>query len=182
MSKHHPLADGPPFGDSYVKMLWEDAAETVRFLDQGWRRPVRHNRRIERIALRSASHLVGICAGATDPEKVPHVLPVSPHDAPPTVRYEFETAVRAVPHNFPLTVGEAALLNRPPTGTDDDWLERVEVPYQSLLERWHGWLWPEEAGQDLPQGDYGEASLLAVAASRIVEHAPTILSWYQRGR
>jgi hypothetical protein len=181
VSEHHPLAAGPPFGDSYVSMLWEDADETVRFLDKSWQRPVRHNRKIERIALRSASHLVGICERAIDPEHQPHVLPISPHDAPPAVRYEFETAIRAVPQNFPLTVTEAGLLNRPPTGTNNEWLSRVETPHELLLERWHTWLWPEEAGHDLPQGDHGEASLLSVAASRIAEHAPTILSWYRQG-
>ncbi len=172
------------FGEDRLLNLGYLAARTERYLHQSWERPVRHNRKIERTALWYAVHLESVCERVSDdPDLQPRILPLPPSDAtPPEVRYEFEAAVRAIPPLFPLDRQEIKQILTPTWESVDEWVGPAEERHAPLLERWHAWLWAEEGSEQAhPQGDHGESSVLAIAASRIAEHVPTILSWYRGG-
>lgn len=154
---------------TYSRM--QDAASmVVEQLSAAWKRPVRHNKQIERAALWHALDIIGDCDDLLS--SAGHSAYAGPTTGGPTDRYIAEAAIRTLPVGFPLTQRERDILSR-----NKDLRNNLEFEHGigdtalgqlALLERWHDWLWtvpigPSE-GKASPNAD---AELFAVGCANL---------------
>jgi hypothetical protein len=151
----------------------EGAATTLR---ESWKRPVRHNKKIERLALWHTVSLEHQCEQAQEPDSVIR-LPLQPNDCGPEARYEIESAVRMIPRVVPYLDLDLHRLRADTGETSEDWGEDMAERNPSLVARWHRWLWANDPHQPYAEGEHGQASVLAVAASRLAANIPDALGW-----
>jgi hypothetical protein len=153
-------------------------------LEDAWQRPVRHNRKIERMALWNVLETGEHCMRIRDSER--HLIRPALGDV--ETRYDLEASIRTVPELLPFTESERYKLRTMP---DDPRGRNVELlrfhramghedgPYSiehgppELLDRWHQWLWvkgdlsvrgesPNPDAQVLSEGCYRLAGSLAI--------------------
>jgi hypothetical protein len=152
---------------SYQVMSLTAGAAAVH-MHQSWRRPVRHNRQIERAALWNCLRLDLGCAAI-----IRHGLGASDGlGLEPIDRYQLHAAAYIVHHNLPYGEEERAEL------LPGDSLGQFEFPDEprpggreiTLVERWHGWLWeqPEPSGKT-PAVPSAVGVMVAEACSRIAD-------------
>lgn len=126
---------------TYTRMQTH-AGEVVRQLGYAWKRPVRHNRRIERAALWYTLHVARDCDRILDPAGTPdYVQPVT-GDA--LARYDTEAAIRTIPETLPLTRREREILSGNQDRRNFEFehgIGNVALGQLALVERWHEWLW-----------------------------------------
>jgi hypothetical protein len=160
----------------WAQMLF--AAEgAARNLQESWKRPVRHNKKLERLALWHTVNLELDCENALSLDASPPVLPLSASDGPPEVRYDVDAAIRLVPRLIPFTDFDRARLRALPDRSFDDWGEAMAEREPGLIAGWHRWLWANSPNEPYLAGDYGKASELAVAASQLANGVNVILGW-----
>jgi hypothetical protein len=150
------------------------AGGSAQYLYESWQRPVRHNKKLERLALWHTVNLELECESALSFDTSPPLVPFTDDVGPPEVRYDVETAIRLMPRLFPFFMSsDLARLRALPDRSFDDWGEAMAEREPELVASWHAWLWPD----DYPPGDHGRASELAVAASRLADGLKVVLGW-----
>jgi hypothetical protein len=151
----------------YVRLMTFSEQVAMR-LDEAWKRPVRHNRQIERAALWYTLHVAGDCDRLLDPnDRRPYLRPTK-GDA--TARYEAEAAIRTIPDTTPFTHQERQILSGNMDRSNFQFEHGIgdsALGQLALVERWHDWLWTlpdRSARQATPSID---AEVLAVASDRL---------------
>jgi len=113
------------------------------------KRPVRHNRKIERGALWHILSLDEDCTTILDQSSALGEL-VRPTTGPIESRYEAEAAMRTIPQLVPFVPQESKLL-RASHNLDNFRFEHgigdVARGQLALFERWHEWLWTMDGSQ-----------------------------------
>jgi hypothetical protein len=164
-----------------VEHFWAQmhfAARGAAFnLYESWERPVRHNKKLERLALWHTVNLELDCESALRFDASPPVLPLKPADGAPEVRYEVEAAIQIVPRLLPFTDFDRPRLRALPDRSFDDWGKAMAEREPDLVASWHRWLWANNPREPYPAGDHGKASELAVAASQLANGVNAILGW-----
>jgi hypothetical protein len=143
-----------------VSLLRYAAQSTVRYLSESWKRPVRHNRKLECLALWHTAHLELFSTEALAANPSAPLAGLGPEPVEDEVRYEIEAALRSVAPNVPFTHYEAGYLATPTWAESD--AETATIVAQrnpELTSRWHGWLWEDQ-----------QARVLAIAATRLDEN------------
>lgn len=160
----------------WAQMLFaaEGSAHNLR---ESWKRPVRHNKKLERLALWHTVNLELDCESALRFDASPPVLPLKPSDGSPEVRYEVEAAIQMVPRLIPFMDFDRARLRALPDRSFEDWGEAMAEREPGLVAKWHCWLWADSPREPYPTGDHGKASELAVAASQLSNGVNVILGW-----
>ncbi|HTW43108.1 MAG TPA: hypothetical protein VMD79_12405 [Solirubrobacteraceae bacterium] len=146
-------------------LLMLGAGEALSSMQEVWRRPVRHNMRIEQDALTDTTHVLQDCRLLIAQEGGAQVR--MSHD--PHQRYEVEAAIRTIPALVPFTAEECRNLRENETRVVEHDMYVIEYPrqYQYLVERWHKWLWsPKEPGSRA-QSPNPDAELLAYSYERL---------------
>lgn len=166
---------GAPLFKPSVEMFWEEsrgyAAGAAWSLQESWKRPVRHNRRLERLALWYTVKLDENCAMAVNPDA--RVFPLTATAFDPEARYEVTAALREIPRLVPFALGRDRL--RQPIGYQlETWGKEMAVREPSLVDDWREWLWTSPRAPVDPE-DHGDASVLAIACSRFAEVLPRAL-------
>jgi hypothetical protein len=142
-SKNMSLSSESRHGISvYMRMQW-NAAEATGHLASASKRPVRHNRRIERAALWYVLSLDDDCARIVDPIGPWHKL-VRPKTGEIESRYEAEAAIRTIPHLVPFSPWESKKLRASQNLSNfqfEHYVGDIACEYSLLFERWHDWLW-----------------------------------------
>jgi hypothetical protein len=160
------------------------AASLLRHLREAWKRPVRHNRQIERAALWYVLDIADDCERLLDPATNGEYLRPNHGDA--TARYDAEAAIRTIPSISPFTKGERGSLDG-----NQDWsnyqfehgIGDVALGQLALVERWHEWLWtPPDSPTERRASPSPDAELLEAACSRlslglIAVMEPTEAAW-----
>jgi hypothetical protein len=132
------------------------------------KRPVRHNRGIERAALWHVLELDQQCMSVLDAYGQLDPDLVRPQTGSAESRYEAEAAIRTIPSLSPFTRPETAILSRSLNlrnfefehGIGDLTLGRL-----ALRERWHEWLW--DNGPERAQERSSESQVLELACGRL---------------
>jgi hypothetical protein len=151
-------------------LLESNAAGAVEQMNNAWHRPVRHNRKIERLALTRTVNTEKYCRHivATN-AKESFVTPPLPD---PAKRYDIEAAIRTIPDLIPFTWRECELIRGTKKdeagyygGIDDD--PSNERP--ELLSRWHEWLWTPKSPGERAAVPNPEAEVLAIGYACLAE-------------
>lgn len=155
--------------------MWMGASQTVRHLNEAFKRPVRHNDRIERAALWCSLMLDKECARAL---RVSHREYLGPGGVGAVTRYELEGAIHVVHASLAFEDAEREMLRATNMlgdyefASDDLWHREP-----ALLDRWHGWLWLDGThGRNAITDDHGSASVLAEGCNRLARVLPAIIS------
>jgi hypothetical protein len=161
-----------PDVQSFWQLSRSYAAGVSWSLDESWKRPVRHNRKLERLALWYTVSLDKNLEYALDAGS--RVFPLSVA-FDPDARYEITAAVHEIPRLVPFAAERSNL--RQPIGSHfDAWGEEISDREPQLVGRWHEWVW-ETSGTAADTQDHGDASVLAVACTRLAEVLPKALGW-----
>jgi hypothetical protein len=162
----------PPPGYHLYSRLWTGAAGTYNGLNEAWKRPKRHNRRVERAALWYALELGENCAEvAATPEAWSLLRDLSP-EADVEERYEVQAAVHAIRHNLPFTPQEREALNETRSVRSDFLFEsdRIGAREPALVEEWHRWVWANERQRPRTRKEaLGASAILAEGCSRLTQ-------------
>ncbi|HEY5193097.1 MAG TPA: hypothetical protein VIJ39_04380 [Solirubrobacteraceae bacterium] len=153
------------------------AIGTTKYLHESWKRPKRHNKRLERQALSFTIALEERCAMTLAPSGSSLLL--LPADT--TTQYEFQAAVRTVHAIIPFTRSERDVLLSKQSGNGV--LEHPDgtVVEPELVDRWHEWLWMDRDG--VPQNStetLGASAILGESAARLSTSLVQILGWDQQ--
>ncbi len=152
-----------------------EAASASRLLREAGKRPKRHNKGIERAALRSALDLERDCRKALAPAGASLLLPPAT-DA--ETRYELQAGIRAVHATLPFTLAERDALRPADASTNPRFEDKQAIAETTLVERWHEWLWMDADGR--PQTSVealGASAILAEGCARLSHVLPKILGW-----
>lgn len=154
--------------------MQSDATQADRHLREAWRRPVRHNKALERAALWHAVALSQDCVEMLDS---PQVVTLSPKCGVQT-RYEIQAGMRTARDVLPFTPLEIAAFR--PTEMIRNFrfesLDAEPAPPKHLLDRWHEWVWLDERGVSQRRVEaLGESAILAEACSRLSDGLAEIL-------
>lgn len=132
------------------------------------KRPVRHNRKIERGALWHILSLDEDCTTILDPSSALSEL-VRPTTGSIESRYEAEAAMRTIPQLVPFAPQESKLL-RTSHNLDNFRFEYgigdVTLGQLALFEHWHDWLWVAD-GSEPTQSRSPESRMLEASCSRL---------------
>jgi hypothetical protein len=159
----------------FYSLLAMDAGSAAFNLYEAWERPVRHNKKIERLALWHTVRLDEECERASsDMRLLPH-LTFSPSNAMLETRYDIQAAIATVPQLVPFTGSERNRLRVPTQKTFEDWGEDMSARESELVDRWHVWLWLENSRTRDPDADRGNASALALAARGLADGLRSVL-------
>ncbi|MGE5281079.1 MAG: hypothetical protein ACM3N0_01925 [Chloroflexota bacterium] len=177
-SEHDPdnASRLPPQVEQFLGAMEIVARGTAANLQESWRRPVRHNKKIERLALWHTVMLGETCERAIDPEHHSLVVTLSPTQAEPETRYEIQAAARMIPGLVPFSRLDQAKLRADTGKYFDKWGEDMAVREPVLVANWHSWLWSNDPIAPYPDNEHGRASLLAIAASRLADNLHAVLS------
>lgn len=157
--------------NAYMR-LRQAAAHTYHNVTESWKRPKRHNRKIERAALFWSLQLDDECVTIANR----HIALPRPDTADVATRYEVQAGIRTVRAILPFTSRERATMPgrteiwRNPEFEADDPSMGLPLPDHRLVERWHQWLWMDENGK--PQTSVtalGQSAILAEASGRLSE-------------
>lgn len=144
-------------------------------LNQAWRRPVRHNQKLERQVLWAALNITQRLDGVLHSNNPTRYLR-SPHVDVDT-GYEFESALRIIPELLPLTEDESRSL-----WINTDFKRNImsgeyrvgAVGQLALVERWHDSLWDSPPGRNA--GPSREGEMLGIACLRLAIANETVLN------
>jgi hypothetical protein len=151
-------------------LIGSSLPEAVERMQEAWRRPVRHNRKIERAALTSTVRIERYCRHLLMGDMGSFLTPPLPD---PAKRYDIESAIRTIPSVIPFTRYECESIRDTKwdeagfyAGVDDD----PGITRPELLTRWHEWLWTPKAdsGQRTDEPN-PEAQALAASYARLSE-------------
>lgn len=180
MSQRKGPAEGGPLGlphetyDAYTRMSFF-AAGAAEFLNESWKRPKRHNKRIERAALWHTILLDQDCGEALEPAR--EVLLLLPPPTDVETRYELQAGIRTVHATLPFSVTERYALQREELEIGNTHFDDNDAIRESaLFERWHEWLWMDR--HEVPQTSteaLGASAMLAEGCARISHILPKIL-------
>lgn len=166
-----PLLRGVPFEQlgTYSRMR-SVAYFAVGHLSEAWKRPVRHNRRIERAALWYALDIADDCERLLDPADRGRYLRPTTGDA--EARYDAEAAIRTIPNVLPFTSREREMLGANRDVRNNFQFEHgigdAALGQLALAERWHDWLWtPPESPLERRASPGSDAEVLAMACTRL---------------
>lgn len=156
-------------------MIYDDAYGVAGNLTESWKRRVRHNKALERLALwhtvRLELHCEKITAVHSNISKAAVLA-----SGPPYARYEIAAAISMIPALPPFTEFELQRLRVNTGEVFERWGDDMAEREPTLVETWHEWLW---------QGDFndrGQASLLLIAATHLANNIPEIFDWEPHGR
>ncbi|HSZ12646.1 MAG TPA: hypothetical protein VK790_01255 [Solirubrobacteraceae bacterium] len=142
------------------------ACGAAEFLDESWKRPKRHNRRIERAALWHTVALDEDCGKALDLRRSVLLLPGATDTR---TRYELQAGIRTVTAIVPFTITERIALRGEELATGNTLFhDESAVQDATLFERWHEWLWMD--GHGVPQTSteaLGASAVLGEACGRL---------------
>jgi hypothetical protein len=152
---------------------------TAAHLRDVWKRPVRHNRHIERAALWYALDVGNACERLLDPGNEGQYLRPSNGDA--TARYDAEAAIRTIPSILPFIERERRVLSENKDRGNNFQFEHgigdVTLGQLALVERWHDWLWtPPDSSSERRASPGSDAEILAVACTRLTNALGDVLS------
>jgi hypothetical protein len=174
-----PLEGGPlglprdAYG-TYSRMAFF-AGGAVEYLDESWKRPKRHNKRLERAALWHTVQLDEDCGKALEPARSSLLLPPST-DA--KTRYELQAGIRAVHSTLPFTVPERYALRRDIELGNTRFDDEDAVGERALTDRWHEWLWMDENGASQNSAEaLGASAVLGEVCFRLAINLREILGW-----
>ncbi len=173
---HIPL---PPEGYPIYARLFTAATGTAEHLREAWKRPVRHNRRIERAALwyalnvdRSYAELLAV------PSPLALLRDLLP-EAEVEERYEVEAATHAVHRHLPFTRQERYALQQAQSMSNFQFeTEGITAREPALVEQWHRWVWEDE--RRVPQTGVealGASAIVAEGCFRLNQQLPRLLGW-----
>lgn len=192
----HGPDDEPRLYPHYVQFLstMEAAANgTAAWLQDSWRQPDHSGYRpFERIALRNTVVLDEVCEKAL--ETGTHqswAVKEAFEEAEPETRYEVHAAMRMIPRlvlpfkrdldklkvPFDKRLSEGALWEVNQAGGIEATMAmaRKAMGNRKIVADWHRWLWLGDASDHEPGADHGDASMLAIAASRLCTKLQTVL-------
>jgi hypothetical protein len=158
------------------------AYATAERLYEAWKRPVRHNRAIERAALWYALDVSNGCASLVNAtESSEQHGYIRPGKGDVVTRYDAEAAIRMIPEIMPFTNDEQWALRRNRDRRNNFQFEHgignTALSQLALAERWHDWLWTPPANPSERQASPGsDAGVLAVACSRLTVALGEILA------
>lgn len=153
-----------------LRLLAED---TRRSLQRSWKRPVRHNRKLERIALHYTVQLERSCSRLLRQHPDGPAASLAVPTAPVEALYGVEAAIRMVPPLMPFERSELDRLARPTFLFGDEWGQDVAEREPQLVNRWHEWLW-EGRDTEPVEPSHRSAALLGIATSRLCEQLPQL--------
>jgi hypothetical protein len=166
--------------DDFWVILHFHARGAARNLVESWERPVRHNKKLERLAL---WHTVELDRGCEyfmgkEPDMLPR-LPQAVYEGGSEARYEVQAALHVIPKivAVPFVLDRYRLRQRQsPDEILEAWGENMAKREPVVVARWHDWLWSShqrmlrtEPSYETGPDDYGDSSMLMVAASRLAE-------------
>lgn len=162
---------------NFCSRLHLDASTAAHALQESWRRPVRHNRGFEQEALYHAASLSKQCTYATGAKDTLGLVSSMRANATGDldVRYGIEASVRLIPSLMPYNQAEVERLHTERYRWFELWADSMIQQEPELVTRWHRWIWDTQA-DDTPEGR-GDASLLALACSRLAMGLEVFLGW-----
>lgn len=146
------------------------AEQVVIQLGNAWKRPVRHNRRLERAALWYTLYVADDCNRLLDPNDRRQYL--RPRTGEAKHRYEAEAAIRTIPDVLPFTRQERQALNGNKDRRNNLEFEHgigaTALGQTALVERWHDWLWTSpDGGSERRASPGSDAEVFSVACVRL---------------
>lgn len=163
----------------YSRMQFH-AGGATKYLYESWKRPKRHNKRIERAAL---WHTVGLeedCGRALKPEHSLLLLPPPSTDV--KTRYELQAAIRTVEATFPFTSSERDALRRDLELGNAHFDDEGSIGEPELVDQWHEWLWMDEHREPKTSVEaIGASAVLGEGCARLNHIAREILGWETAG-
>jgi hypothetical protein len=153
----------------YTRMQ-STAAEASVHLRDAWKRPVRHNRRIERAALWYTLYVADDCDRLLDPNDRRQYL--RPPIGEARDRYEAEAAIHTIPSVLPFTRREHQVLSGNKDRRNNFQFEHgigdTALGQIALVERWHDWLWTNPESTSERRASPGpDAQVFAIACARL---------------
>jgi hypothetical protein len=159
----------------FFDLLHFYAAGAIDHLEASWKRPGRHNKKIERLAMWYSVSLELGCEQIRSPDSPAHLYYRSLAVGNPETRYDIESAVQLIPPLFPYAnPDEKSRLRAFSDRSFEDWGETMAQREPRLVAQWHSWLW--QKGNLSIEGDHGQASVFAVAVSRLATGLEQVLS------
>lgn len=156
--------------DSYYAVVGQEASETHYFLSEAWKRPVRHNAELERMALSCALRLDEYCQMSFG--ETAYAVSLPPGAAPET-SYELRSGILNVATLLPYSPVERDIFRTyaKVSAIESD----AELSGRPLGQRWHRWLWitSNEAPQNR-ETPSPEAMIFGIACKRLM-HATLAL-------
>lgn len=186
----------PPRVAQFLSSMETVASGTVANLRESWRQPDRPSEPIERFALWNTVVLDEVCEraleiGTQQSRSVDDAL----DSIDPETRYEVYAAIRMVPRIvLPFKLDLDKLKVPSDERVDERALWEVDqaaalaatkaradraIGNSELVAKWHSWLWLGDASDHEPDADRGDASMLAIAASRLADNLQTVLGGSQ---
>jgi hypothetical protein len=148
-------------------------------LGEAWKRPVRHNKRIERTALWYALEVDKDYAEVLSMPKPFSLLRDLRPEAEVEERYEVQAAMHTIHHHLPFTAEERNVLHRAQSMSHDSFEgESVAARGPALVQRWHSWVWEDE--RQVPQTSVealGASAIVAEGYFRLTQSLPRFLGW-----
>jgi hypothetical protein len=172
----------------YLRMQWNATGAAEKFTAVS-KRPIRHNRTIERAALWHVLALDEDCAGIVEVKPWSRGVNrwselVRPKTGIAKSRYEAEAAIRTVPHLLPFSREESEILHRNlGDGHDlsnflfEHGIGDMKLGQLALCERWHSWLWTE--GSERAQSRSIESEILEMACTQLSVALGDVIARYQ---
>jgi hypothetical protein len=163
--------------DWFLNLMHYQASNAAENLNESWKRPVRPNMRLEHLALSHSVALERYCTRAieredTDPHSSPPLLPLPEEYGGPETRYAVEAAILMIPRLVPFTHHDLERLRAVDTHP-----ETMAEREPELVADWHRWLWSNNPKVPHPADEHGQASLLAIAASRLSDNLQEVLGF-----
>jgi hypothetical protein len=121
----------------FFSRLGYGAAGAADKLSESWKRPKRHNNKIERAALWYALTLEQECAFALASGQRRLLYPQTSRDT----RYELQAGMRIVHAVVPYTGQEKTRLHGADMSRNFLFEQRGDPAHERLVDRWHVWLW-----------------------------------------
>jgi hypothetical protein len=168
---HEQSRPDPERPRSTFQSVQFQATEALIQFKEVSKRPVRHNRRIERAALWHVLRLNRECVQVLDSYGRPDL--VRPKTGDVVSRYEAEAAIRTVPSLLPFSRSETTIMQKCNLGNGRD-LSNYQFEYGigdttrgqlGLCERWHDWLWTDGSGR--AQDRSIESQVMEIACARL---------------
>jgi hypothetical protein len=134
------------------------AGSATEYFCESRKRPVRHNRRIERVALWHAVLLDEDCKKALEPA---HSALLLPPLCDVETRYALQAGIRIVHGTLPFTTAERGTLAQEAKTGNVEFSDGNNISAPDLISRWHDWLWRDDMNRP-------GASLEALGASAVL--------------
>jgi hypothetical protein len=163
-----------------LALLHFHSSGTAYNLTESWKRSVRHNVGIERLALWNAVELDRACEQALVQGRLLD-SEFTLESGRTKARYDVRAAVHVIPHLMPFAMSRE-ILRSAPNLTFEEWGEAMVEREPEVIADWHRWLWgasPHNERQGMrPVGvDRGHSSELAVGSLQLASGLEAVLGW-----